>query len=502
MAQRADLTHVTAQLADWVASLRYTDLPAASVQTATDCILDSIGAAAVGASLPIAARLHALLDCEGAGTPSATVIGRAERASSMWAAFVNGCLMHAEDWDDTPHTSYYLAALLATAEELNTSGEDLIVAWVAAYEVWTHLIPALAMDRQHNPTSVVGPMVAALGAGRLHGFTTGQLQTALALGAASSSGLRANFGTLAKPFDAGNSARGGVQAARLTALGWTAEAEILEGLDGVRYRGVFDTFGGPRKDVSRVLDGLGVVFRSAMRPADGFGGGALDPATWPPRWVAAAARSTQVAQGTPEGRGAPTVKAWPACFGHNSTLTALFSIFDEPGFERGDVESIEVFRATDPTDSATFRTDPKTGLEGKFSVPFILAAGWLDGTISVDTFREDNFQRIYDSGVLQRVHVTVDRGLSDRGDPGRVSVNLKNGTSRSFPLGRGLALQRDGVVAKFVANAAPLLGREQASAVAQRITNLDREPSARDIMRAFTVDARPRWDLTDGQDEP
>ena len=152
-------------------------------------------------------------------------------------------------------------------------------------EIWTHLLPALDIDRQHNPTSVIGPMAAALGAGALRGFSVADLQTALAIGAASSGGLRANFGTLAKPMDAGNSARAGVQAVLLTSLGSTAERNILEGLEGVRYQGVFDTFGGARQDPARALDGLGVRFRSAARPSRGFGGGALDPETWPPRWT-------------------------------------------------------------------------------------------------------------------------------------------------------------------------------------------------------------------------
>lgn len=484
---------LTAQLAAWVAGLRYADLPAESVRTAVECTLDAIGVGALGASLPIGATLGSLLDAEGGGNATCTVIGRRQRTSPTWAAFVNGCLMHAEDWDDTPHTSYYLAALLATAEELDSSGEELVTAWVAAYEVWTHLIPALAIDRQHNPTSVVGPMVASLAAGYLHHFSVEQLQTALALGAASSGGLRANFGTLAKPMDAGNSARAGVQAVQLTRLGWTAEQRILEGLDGVRYKGVFDSFGGAHQDPALALDGLGVHFRSAARPRNGFGGGALDPETWPPRWVAGAQRGADGGPAGPEGRGAPTVKAWPACFGHNSALTALFSVLQEPGFDSDQIVSIDLLRPSDPTDSATFRTDPKTGLEAKFSVPFVMAAGWLDGSIDVETFRDDNYQRIYHSGRLQRVHVVVDRSLAARGESGSVTLNLANGTHRTFPLGRGLALQGDGVVAKFLHNATPLLGAAQASASAERIMHLSRETGTRQLLRAFGAEARPRW---------
>jgi 2-methylcitrate dehydratase PrpD len=481
---------LTARLATWVAGLRFADLPEASIQTAAECILDSIGVAVVGASLPIGAKLQQLLDSEGRGTPRHTVIGSAECASATWAAFVNGCLMHAEDWDDTPHTSYYLPALLGTAEALDAPGAELITAWVAAYEIWTRLIPALAIDRQHNPTSVVAPMVASLGAGRLRQFTVEQLETALGIGAASSGGLRANFGTLAKPMDAGSSARAGVQAVALTALGWTAEHKILEGVEGVRYKGVFDSFGGARKDPAKAWASLGVRFHSAERPRSGFGGGALDPETWPPRWLAQEARNAETGAREPcDGRGAPTIKAWPACFGHNSALTAFFSLLGEPGFDRAAIESIELIRSTDPTDSATFRTDPRTGLEAKFSVPFVLAAAWLDGTIEVDTFRPDNFARIYQSGYLQRIQITVDPSVTT----GSVQLVLKDGTRRQYPLGRGLALQGQGVVAKFVDNATQLLGAAAATEIADRVMHLGRETGTRELIGAFARDVQPRW---------
>ena len=473
---------VTATLADWVAGLHFADLPAASVQTAIECILDSIGVGVVGAALPIGAMLQQLLDREGRGTPDHTVLGSDQRAGSLWAALVNGCLMHSEDWDDTPHTSYFLPALLATAEELDSSGEELITAWVAAYEIWTRVIPALDIDRQHNPTSVIGPMVAALGAGYLRHFSAEQLRTALAIGAASSGGLRANFGTLAKPLDAGNSARAGVQAVVLTSLGWTAEQRIFEGLEGVRYRGLFDTFGGARKDQSKALDGLGTRFNSAARAANAFGGGALDPEAWPPRWTPPDTRREEIVANGRSGRGAPTIKAWPACFGHNSALTALFSILREPGFDRTQVNDIELVRSTAPTDSATFRTDPKTGLEAKFSVPFVLAAAWLDGDVDVSTFRNEQYQRIYSSGYLERLHITVDRS---RTEPDVLIARMKDGSERRIALGRGLALQGQGVVDKFVHNATPTFGASEAERIAERIMHLQQETNVRGLVGAF-----------------
>ena len=40
--------------------------------------------------------------------------------------------MHAEDFDDSPHTSCFLPALLATAEEMDSPGAEVVTAWALA----------------------------------------------------------------------------------------------------------------------------------------------------------------------------------------------------------------------------------------------------------------------------------------------------------------------------------------------------------------------------------
>jgi 2-methylcitrate dehydratase PrpD len=166
-------------------------------------------------------------------------------------------------------------------------------------------------------------------------------------------------------------------------------------------------------------------------------------------------------------------------------LTALFSLLQEPGFDRSQIESIELLRSTEPTDSATFRSDPRSGLEAKFSVPFVMAAACLDGNIDINTFREDNFERIYRSDCMQKTHIVVDRSLAARGESGRVTVHLENGSQRHYPLGRGLALRGAGVVDKFLHNVQPLLGGSAAAEIADRVMHLERQGSTRALIGTF-----------------
>src|SRR5256884_9922159 len=85
-------------------------------------------------------------------------------------------------------------------------------------------------------------MCGALGSGaawakRLR-FDQSKTLNAFALAASQAGGLRENFGTMTKPFQAGHAAESGLVSADLVALGWTAAEQILE-----PERGFFHAFG-------------------------------------------------------------------------------------------------------------------------------------------------------------------------------------------------------------------------------------------------------------------
>jgi len=71
------------------------------------------------------------------------------------------------------------------------------------------------------------------------------------LAASHSGGLRENFGTMTKPFQAGHGAESGLASVELVALGWNAAEQILEA-----DRGFFHAFGGSF-DPSAILNHLG-----------------------------------------------------------------------------------------------------------------------------------------------------------------------------------------------------------------------------------------------------
>lgn len=154
------------------------------------------------------------------------------------AALVNGTLSHALDYDDTHfahigHPSVaVLPAVMALAETLDTPLSDAIDA--ATIGVEASVMVGVWLGREHyqigyHQTATAGAFGATLAAARLLELDKGQTRNALGLCASMASGVKAQFGTMAKPLNAGLAARTGVEAALWAQAGMTAAQDGLAG---------------------------------------------------------------------------------------------------------------------------------------------------------------------------------------------------------------------------------------------------------------------------------
>ena len=176
------------------------------------------------------------------GTPSATVIGRGFKTTSLEAALVNGAMSHALDYDDitfitkTHPSAALIPGALPLAEEVGATGGDLLLAYLLGFEVacavGDAISPAYYYDLGWHPTGPLGTLGAAAAAARLLRLNPDQTTMAISLAASQASGLRQNFGTMTKPYHAGAACRAGVNAARLVQAGFTASVDALEGRFG------------------------------------------------------------------------------------------------------------------------------------------------------------------------------------------------------------------------------------------------------------------------------
>ncbi len=214
------------------------DVPASARTVAGQCVLDWFGCALAGSREPLSAILR---DELGSQAGPCSVVGSDLRCRPGVAALLNGAAGHALDFDDAHSmmgghpTVPVLPAALAQAEDMGATGEKLLVAFVVGVEVESR-VGALIGPRPYakgwHSTSTVGVHGAAAAACRLLGATNEQFGHALGLAASQASGLKANFGTMTKPFHAGHAAERGLLSARLAMRGFTSNPDAVDGRQG------------------------------------------------------------------------------------------------------------------------------------------------------------------------------------------------------------------------------------------------------------------------------
>ncbi len=148
------------------------------------------------------------------------------------AALANGTMAQSVSLDSGYHiTTHVVPVALAVVEHRRMSGADLIDAVVIGFEVGTRLTASLGRafgKRGWWHPGLVGPIDAAVTAGRLLKLTKRQMAMAIGIASCNSGGFRRNMGTMSQALHSGNAAHDGVQAALLAEKGFTADPAIIE----------------------------------------------------------------------------------------------------------------------------------------------------------------------------------------------------------------------------------------------------------------------------------
>jgi 2-methylcitrate dehydratase PrpD len=87
-------------------------------------------------------------------------------------------------------------------------------------------------DRGFHQTATAGAFGAAVAAARVMGLTRDETRNALSLVATRASGLKSQFGSMGKPFNAGAAASNGVEAAQLAKRGFVSCDDGVGGAQG------------------------------------------------------------------------------------------------------------------------------------------------------------------------------------------------------------------------------------------------------------------------------
>ncbi|CCN05526.1 conserved hypothetical protein [Bordetella bronchiseptica Bbr77] len=238
--------HATSQppatrwLAEHALGFDYDMLPADARRIVRHCILDWYAVTLAACREPaVAALVDDALE-EGAGGAS-PVIGHAAGVSQGAAALIQGTAAHWLDYDDvnlaiTGHpTAVVYSALLPLALARGSTAREVMAAFAAGYETACRVgrwLGDVHYRHGYHATATAGAVAAAAACARLMRLSTAQTASALCLAGTQAAGLKALFGTMAKPLHAGLAARNGLMAARLAARGLDAGQQGLEAAQG------------------------------------------------------------------------------------------------------------------------------------------------------------------------------------------------------------------------------------------------------------------------------
>ncbi len=366
---------ILAQLATRICAFSRRDLTPKSLSRARTGIADTIGVTLAG--IPEDCT-QILLRTPGVATApgGALVFGTTRRTSALDAALVNGTASHALDYDDFSsdlggHQSVPLVApLFALAEERGLSGMRVVLAYVVGMETLIRLARAVNYvhyDKGWHPTSTLGVFGSAAASAHLIGLDAFKTAIALSLAASMASGLKANFGTMTKPFHAGHCARNGLLAALMAEQGFVANPGVME-----HHQGFLDVYNGVgQHDATRIF------------------------ADWGKPWEVEAPGIA--------------LKQFPCCGSTHPAIAMMLSLVREEGITAADIAQIEVLphaRRLPHTDNPR----PTTPLGAKFSVQYAVVRALLTGTPRLADFEG---QAALEPEVLRLLALTSARAHPD-----------------------------------------------------------------------------------------
>ena len=240
------MTSAAQVLGRFAAELEFEHIPAAVVERAKDCVIDTVAVCTFGARLPWSQMVAGYARRYGTGGPC-TLIGFPDvQVHAPYAALTNGVLAHAFEQDSLRDPGVgghpgatLLPAILAMCEEQKADGKTALAAFVAGVEIMFRI----GLASHHTPEKIgfhapglTGPYAAAAAVGRVLRLDAERMSNALGIAGSLSSGLlaftKSKQGAMVKRLHLGRASESGILAARLAAEGYTGPETVLDGKFG------------------------------------------------------------------------------------------------------------------------------------------------------------------------------------------------------------------------------------------------------------------------------
>ena len=382
------------RMAGELASWRWETLPETTREVAIRNIIDMAGLCIAARQTDYMAQIVTGWDSDG----PCTVIGHSRRLDAAGAAVANGVATHGEDFDDTLEGApirvgaMVIPAVLAAGERFGLPGERVMTGIVAGMEAVCRL-NHVAAGKMHkacfHPVGVIGALGAAMGAGTAMGLQKRELSMALGIAGSMASGIIEYLtdGAWTKRLHPGWAAQSGLRAAVIARTGFFAPRTVLEGEHNF-FRAFAPT---ATPDYSHVTEGLGTRFY-------------MDRIVFKP-----------YAAGT-------MIHPYIDC------MVRL----GQQGIDPGDIVDILcptgeglVHRLWEPLAA---KHAPPSAYAAKFSMPYCMAVGFLEGDAGLGQFTEEKARDEAILSLARKIRYEIDpENEYPRNYSGHIRVTLRDG---------------------------------------------------------------------------
>lgn len=390
MSQTMNTASLQRQFSVFAAELDPHTLPEPVSLVAKRAMLDTIGVMALGADHQEVQALKAVY----AGTPGdACLVGG---GNSDWevAALINGMAAHIWDFDDTSYTgimhgsAVILPALLAAADHIGSTSDDVLAAFVAGSEVAYTLGEVTGHGHYFRgwwSTATLGIVGATVAISRLLTREVDVIESALGLACAASGGSRKAIGTSSKPYLAGDAARRAIAFARMAHGGLTGPKNSLAGPNGF-----LDLF----SEGVQQTEPVGTRWRL------------LEPGL--------------------------LFKRYPVCSAAHAAVDCMLELVETTGLTSDDVESV-VAEVPDLVATSLMFDRPSTRLEAQFCLPYALSCAIVRRKLTTADLADEEIGCDSKQRLMDRIRmVAVDDLSTDEmrhryPESARLKVTLKDG---------------------------------------------------------------------------
>ena len=433
-------------LADFIFNLKYENIPNTVVQRAKELMLDSLGTAIAASKEECV--LNAFKAFENLSTEKNTPIWvNDQKLDPIYAAMLDGIASHALDFDDTHteailHASAILTPLcLSYGFHVSQDAKKIIKAFIVGWEIAARVGIASKgafHKRGFHTTAIAGIFGGVSAVAVLLDLEKKQIVNALGLAGSFASGVNEflSNGSNSKVLHIANAIKNSIFIDHFAKNNMSGPLSIFEGRDNI-----FKCFGIEEEcDKTELNKALGEIWQTMQ----------------------------------------VSIKPYPSCHFAHGLIDCAIALKND-GLKADEIKSIHCFVDEVPIaficDPLEAKYTPKSAYEAKFSMPFLMALGFFDGKITLESYENLKRKKVLDFARKITYEKRNSQGFP-KYFPGHLEATLQNGKKiqKDVFINKGNfdnPLSLEELKAKFMNNALVCIDETKAYEIWEQITRLE-----------------------------